>query len=48
MKITMSRAELLSAAQKAGAIASENAPLEPLKGALLETSAAANTLTRDI
>ena len=45
MKITMNRAELLSAAQKAGAIASENAPLEPLKGALLETSAAANTLT---
>lgn len=43
MRITMNRAELLSAAQKAGAIASEDAPLEPLKGALLETSA--NTLT---
>ncbi len=45
MNITMNRAELLSAAQKAGAIASEDAPLEPLKGALLETNAAANTLT---
>lgn len=45
MNITMNRAELLSAAQKAGAIASENAPLEPLKGALLETNAATNTLT---
>ena len=45
MNITMNRAELLSAAQKAGAIASEDAPLEPLKGALLETNAATNTLT---
>lgn len=45
MNITMNRAELLSAAQKAAAIASEDAPLEPLKGALLEVSAAANTLT---
>ncbi len=45
MNITMNRAELLSAAQKAAAIASESAPLESLKGALLETSAASNTLT---
>ena len=45
MKITMNRAELLSAARKAGAIASEDAPLESLKGALLETNTAANTLT---
>jgi len=41
----MNRAELLSAARKAAAIASEDAPLEPLKGALLETGAASNTLT---
>lgn len=45
MNITMNRAELLSAAQKAAAIALENAPLESLKGALLEASAASNTLT---
>ena len=45
MNITMNRAELLSAAQKAGAIASEDAHLEPLKGALMETNAAASTLT---
>lgn len=45
MKITMNRAELLSAAQRAAAIASEDAPLEPLKGVLLEADAAAGTLT---
>lgn len=45
MNITMNRAELLSAAQRAAAIASENAPLEPLKGALLEADAAAGTFT---
>lgn len=45
LNITMNRAELLSAAQRATAIASENAPLEALKGALLETDAAAGTLT---
>lgn len=44
MKITMNRAELLSAARRAGAVASENAPLEPLKGVLLETNTAAGTL----
>jgi len=41
----MNRAELLSAAQRAAAVASEDAPLEPLKGVLLETDAAAGTLT---
>lgn len=45
MNITMNRAELLSAAQKAAAIASENAPLEPLKGVLLEANSASGTLT---
>lgn len=45
MNITMNRAELLRAAQKAAAVALENAPLESLKGALLEASAASNTLT---
>ena len=45
MRITINRAELLSAARKAGAIAPEDSPLESLKGALLETNAATNTLT---
>ncbi len=45
MNITINRAELLSAVQKAAAIASEDAPLEPLKGVLLEADAAAGTLT---
>ena len=45
MNITINRAELLSAVQKASAIASEDAPLEPLKGVLLEADAAAGTLT---
>ena len=45
MKITMNRAELLCAVQKAAAIASEDAPLEPLKGVLLEADAVAGTLT---
>lgn len=45
MNITINRAELLCAVQKAAAIASENAPLEPLKGVLLEADAAAGTLT---
>ena len=44
MNITINRAELLSAAQRAAAIASENAPLEALKGALLEADAAAGAL----
>ena len=41
LNITINRAELLSAVQKAAAIASEDAPLEPLKGVLLEADAAA-------
>ena len=45
MNITINRAELLSAVQKATAIASEDAPLEPLKGVLLEADAVAGTLT---
>ena len=45
MNITINRAELLSAVQKAAAVASEDAPLEPLKGVLLEADAAAGTLT---
>lgn len=45
MNIMINRAELLSAVQKASAIASEDAPLEPLKGVLLEADAAAGTLT---
>lgn len=45
MNITVNRAELLCAARKAAAAASEDAPLEPLKGALLEADAAGNTLT---
>ncbi len=45
MNITINRAELLSAAQKAAAVATEDAPLEPLKGVLLEADAAAGTLT---
>lgn len=45
MKITINRAELLGAAQRAAAIASENAPLEALKGTLLEADAATGTLT---
>ena len=45
MDITINRAELLSAVQKATAIASEDAPLEPLKGVLLEADAVAGTLT---
>lgn len=45
MNITINRAELLNAVQKASAIASEDAPLEPLKGVLLEADAAAGTLT---
>ncbi len=45
LNITINRAELLSAVQKAAAIASEDAPLEPLKGVLLEADAAAGTLT---
>ena len=36
MNITVNRSELLCAARKAAAAASEDAPLEPLKGALLE------------
>lgn len=45
MNITVNRSELLCAARKAAAAASEDAPLEPLKGALLEADAAGNTLT---
>lgn len=45
MNITMNRAELLSAAQKATAIASEDAPLESLKGVLLETAGSTLTMT---
>lgn len=45
MNITINRAEFLDAARKAAAIASEDAPLEPLKGALLEADAATNILT---
>ena len=45
MQITMNRAELLNAAQRAAAIAPENSPVEVLQGTLLEANAAAGTLT---
>ncbi len=45
MKITINRAELLSAAQRAAAIAPADSPLESLRGTLLEANAATGTLT---
>ncbi len=45
MKITINRAELLSAAQRAAAIAPEDSPVEALRGTLLETNAATGALT---
>ena len=45
MNITMNRAELLSAAQRAAAIAPEDSPVEALRGTLLEANAATGTLT---
>lgn len=44
MKITMNRAELLCAAQRAAAIAPEDSPVEVLRGTLLEINAAAGKL----
>ena len=44
MKITMNRAELLSAAQRAAVIAPEDSPVEVLRGTLLEINAAAGKL----
>ena len=45
MNITMNRAELLSAAQRAAAIAPEDSPVEALRGTLLEANAATGALT---
>ena len=45
LNITMNRAELLSAAQRAAAIAPEDSPVEALRGTLLEANAATGTLT---
>lgn len=45
MNITMNRAELLSTAQRAAAIAPADSPLESLRGTLLEANAATGTLT---
>jgi len=45
LNITMNRAELLSTAQRAAAIAPADSPLESLRGTLLEANAATGTLT---
>lgn len=45
MNITMNRAELLSTAQRAAAIAPEDSPVEALRGTLLEANAATGALT---